>query len=83
MRKKIREIKDYDEVDTTGMIDPKRRMSLSDLGFRLPPQPPTQVISIRLPTPLLNKLRARASRIDTPYQALIKMAVARLLGERL
>lgn len=81
-KRKAREITDYDATDTTSMIDPARRLSLKDLGFRLPPSPPTQVVSIRLPTRILNALRARASAVDIPYQALIKMALSRFLHSR-
>ncbi|MBI2345779.1 MAG: hypothetical protein HYV03_02620 [Deltaproteobacteria bacterium] len=75
--KKRREHHEYDETDTTAWIDPRQRLSLKQLGFKLPPTPPTQVLSIRLPTFLLNQLRAKASAIDIPYQALIKMILAR------
>jgi len=34
---------------------------------------PTQVISIRLPSALLNELRAISSETDIPYQGLIKL----------
>lgn len=81
-KRKGHEITDYDATDTTGMIDPAKRLSLNDLGFRLPVSPPTQVVSIRLPTGLLNELRARASAVDIPYQALIKMALSRFLHSR-
>ncbi len=79
MKKKHHEIRDYDESDTTGWIDRSQKLTLKDLGFKLPPMPPTQVVSIRLPTPLLNQLRARASAGDIPYQALIKMILAQAL----
>lgn len=79
MKKRSHEIKDYDESETTSWIDRSKKLTLKTLGFRLPPSPPTQVVSIRLPTPLLNKLRARASAQDVPYQALIKLLLARSL----
>ncbi|HCU23678.1 MAG TPA: hypothetical protein DF383_01575 [Deltaproteobacteria bacterium] len=75
-KKKLHEITDYDFTDTTTMIDRKKKLSLKDLGLTLPPQPPTQVVSIRLPTPLLNRIRAEASAKDVPYQALIKMMLS-------
>jgi len=46
------------------------------LGLKLPATPPTQVVSIRLPTALLNEIRAKASAQDVPYQALIKTLLA-------
>ena len=77
--KKRREIRDYDDADTTEWVDRSKRLTLKDLGLKLPPTRPTQVVSIRLPTPLLNRLRARASAQDVPYQALIKLLLARSL----
>jgi len=79
MKRKRHEIKDYDDTDTTGWIDRSKALSLKELGFKLPPVQPTQVVSIRLPTTLLNKLRALASANDVPYQALIKILLARSL----
>lgn len=79
MKKRRREITDYDTTDTSAWIDRRKPLSLKELGFALPPAPPTQVISIRLPTALLNELRARASANDIPYQALIKILLAHSL----
>ncbi len=79
MKRKMREVSDYDGFDTASMIDPHKRLGLKDLGLKLPPLPPTQVISIRLPTRLLNEIRARASAVDIPYQALIKLALSRAM----
>lgn len=74
--KKAKEIKDYDGTDTSGMIDKRRRLSFGDIGLELPPVAPTQVVSIRLPTELLNEIRALGSRDDVPYQAVIKIILA-------
>lgn len=82
-KKKIKEIKEYDEQDTTEWINHSKKLSLTQLGFKLPPVSPTQVVSIRLPTPLLNELKAKASNQDIPYQALIKMLLARSLGRKI
>ena len=71
-----RAIGDYDAVDTANMIDPSKQLKFEDLGLRLPEVPPTQVISIRLPSPLLNELRAISSETDIPYQALIKLLLS-------
>ena len=79
MKKKQHEIRDYDDTDTTGWIDRKKKLTLKDIGFKLPPLPPTQVVSIRLPTALLNRLKAFASARDIPYQSLIKIFLARSL----
>lgn len=77
MKHKRHAIGDYDEHDTTEWINPSKPLSLKKLGLTLPPTAPTQVVSIRLPTALLNKLRAIASSQDIPYQALIKLILAK------
>lgn len=69
-------IDDYDAADTTGMIDSSKPLKFADIGLRLPEVPPTQVISIRLPSALLNELRAISSEADIPYQALIKLLLS-------
>ena len=45
----------------------------------LPENPTTQVISIRLPTYLLNEIRAIGSQQDIPYQALIKLYLSEMI----
>jgi predicted DNA binding CopG/RHH family protein len=76
------EIKDYDTQDTSRMIDTTQPLSLKQLGIELPRVPPTQVVSIRLPSALLNQLKAYASARDVPYQALIKLLLADSLERR-
>jgi len=71
-----REIRDYDKHDTSSMIDPSAPLRYQDLGLELPALPPTQVVSIRLPSDLLNELRAIGSQMDIPYQALVKLLLA-------
>ena len=39
-------------------------------------KPSTETISLRLPAPLLNDLKALANKRDVPYQSLLKMYVA-------
>ena len=80
--KKPKEILDYDSKDTSTMINKKDLLSLEYVGLELPPAPPTQVISIRLPTELLNELKALGSRDDVPYQALIKIMLANGIREK-
>ena len=77
----VREIHDYDAVDTTHMIDRSKILKLEDLGLKLPEQPPTQVVSIRLPTELLNELKALGSAQDVPYQALIKLFLRQVVDK--
>jgi len=81
-QKRFREIQEYDDRDTSSIIDPDRRLTFADLGLSLPKVPPTQVVSIRLPSRLLNELRAFASARDIPYQALIKLLLAESLTRR-
>jgi predicted DNA binding CopG/RHH family protein len=64
------------------MIDPKKPSRFEDLGIVLPKTPPTQVISIRLPSALLNAIKAFASERDVPYQALIKLFLSESLERR-
>ena len=77
MKKRSREIPEYDLHDTVAWIRRENRLSLKDLGFKLPPTSPTEVVSIRLPRRLLNQFRAYASAMNVPYQALIKTVLAR------
>ncbi len=77
-----KEIRDYDSRDTTAMIDPDRPLRFEELGIELPATPTTQVISIRLPSPLLNEIRAYASERDIPYQAAIKLFLNEAIHRR-
>lgn len=76
------EITDYDSQDTSTMIDRSKRLTLKQIGIELPKVPPTQVVSIRLPSKLLNQLKAYASARDVPYQALIKLLLVESLQRR-
>ncbi len=76
------EIADYDSHDTSGLIEAGKPLRLSDIGIELPKVPPTQVVSIRLPSTLLNQIKAFASARDIPYQALIKLLLAESLERR-
>jgi predicted DNA binding CopG/RHH family protein len=81
-RRRRVEIRDYDLQDTSDMIDPTKPLTLKQIGIELPRVPPTQVVSIRLPSTLLNELKAYASQRDIPYQALIKLLLAESLRRR-
>jgi len=72
-RKRRREIRDYDSADTSKQVDRSKPLEFEDLGLELPAVPPTQVVSIRIPSRLLNELKALSSERDIPYQALIKL----------
>jgi len=82
VKRRPRVIRDYDEHDTTAMIDAEKPLSFVDLGLTIPKMPPTQVVSIRLPSVLLNEIKAFASARDVPYQALIKLLLSESLERR-
>ena len=82
IRSRLEEIRDYDDRDTSTFIDPAKPLTFTDLGVALPKAPPTQVVSIRLPSTLLNEIKAFASARDVPYQALIKLMLAEALARR-
>jgi predicted DNA binding CopG/RHH family protein len=49
---------------------------------RFPNLKPTQTaISLRLPMPLLERIKVAANKRDVPYQSLIKMWLAEKVGE--
>jgi predicted DNA binding CopG/RHH family protein len=75
MKPKHKEISVYDENDTSNFIDTSKPKKLSDIGFKLPKEMPTKVVSIRLPTNLLNQIKAYSTNIDMPYQAYIKFVL--------
>lgn len=81
-KKAAREITDYDARETSTMIDVGKPLTLREIGIDLPKVPPTQVVSIRLPSALLNQIKAYASARDVPYQALIKLLLAESLERR-
>jgi predicted DNA binding CopG/RHH family protein len=58
--------------DSTGYIDWRKgkRVTLPNL------KPSSQTISIRLPKPMLERLKILANKRDVPYQSLLKMFVA-------
>jgi hypothetical protein len=83
MKKTQREITVYDDHDTTSFIDKSRPLKLQDLGFKLPKEGPTKVVSIRLPTDLYNKLKAYSTNVDMPYHAYIKYLLSKGLEDDL
>ena len=70
--KKKNEVLEYDKKDFSADLSRQKPKKLKDIGVNLPEVPPSQVLSIRLPTSLLNDLRATGSSRDIPYQAIIK-----------
>ena len=75
-KKKKSEILVYDRHETTSYIDRKKRMKLADIGIELPPEAPTRVLSLRVSTTLLNKIKAYAGQHDVPYSSIIKILLA-------
>ena len=73
---KVSEITIYDTHDTSLFIDRSKKMKLNDLGITLPPDTPTKVLSIRIPTSLLNSIKAFAGEHDIPYSAMIKLLLS-------
>jgi predicted DNA binding CopG/RHH family protein len=65
--------------DSADYIDWQRAkdMRLPDL------QPTTRTISIRLPQPMIERLKVLANKRDVPYQSLLKMYVAEKIREEL
>ena len=61
--------------DSTDYIDWRRgkRITLPNL------KPSSQTISLRLPKPMLDRLKLLANKRDVPYQSLLKMFVAERL----
>jgi len=82
-KKKENEIRVYDLHDTTSYIDRKKKMTLASLGVELPPDTPTKVLSLSLPTTLLNKIKAYAGRHDESYSATIKILPAESIESEL
>jgi predicted DNA binding CopG/RHH family protein len=77
MKKKESEIITYDKKETTAYIDKRKPLKLKDLGIELPEEEPSKVISLRLPTELLNRVKAYASQNDVNYSAMIKMILSK------
>lgn len=78
-----REIHVYDDKDTTLFINRSKRMKLADFGVELPSEAPTKVLSLRLLTSLLNRIKAYAGEHDVPYSAIIKMLLAEGIESKL
>ncbi len=77
----LREITDYDYTDLTDFADLSKPLTLADIGIHITPRTaqPTEVVSLRLPRPLLNEIRAIGMVEDIPYTALIKEFLAEAL----
>lgn len=58
--------------DSTDYVDWSKAQRMDFKNLR----PTTRAISLRLPEPLLNRIRAEAARLDVPYQSLMKVWLA-------
>ncbi len=81
-KRKNKEIEIYDKYDASEMINTSKPLKLEDIGLKLPEEPPTKVISIRIPSKLLNEIKAYGSQHDIPYQALIKLFLVEALDKK-
>jgi predicted DNA binding CopG/RHH family protein len=65
--------------DSSDYVDWKKaeRVRLASL------RPTTRTISIRLPEPMIERLKVLANKRDVPYQSLLKMYVAERIEEEL
>jgi predicted DNA binding CopG/RHH family protein len=63
-------------METTKFIDMENPLKLADLDIELPDDEPTKVVSIRLPSKLLNQVKAYAGARDVNYSAVIKMILS-------
>jgi len=77
MKKKKSEITVYDKKETTAYINKRKPLKLKDIGIELPEEEPSKVISLRLPTELLNRVKAYASQNDVNYSSMIKMILSK------
>jgi predicted DNA binding CopG/RHH family protein len=67
----------WETHDSTAYVDWSKARHV-----RMPNLKPTQIaISMRLPMPLLERIKVAANKRDVPYQSLIKMWLAEKVGE--
>jgi predicted DNA binding CopG/RHH family protein len=77
MKKKKIEVTVYDKKETTAYINRSKPLKLKDIGIELPEEEPSKVISLRLPTELLNRVKAYASQNDVNYSSMIKIILSK------
>jgi predicted DNA binding CopG/RHH family protein len=65
--------------DSADYIDWRRAEDMRLAKLR----PTTRTISIRLPQPMIERLKVLANKRDVPYQSLLKMYVAEKIEEEL
>lgn len=64
--------------DTTEYFD----WSRAQVGYFPNLKPTTKLISLRLPTSLINQTKIRANKMDVPYQSLLKQFIAEGVAEK-
>ena len=70
------EMEFWDKIKLTDYYEPG-----DSVRVRFPNLKPTSTpISIRLPNYMISELKVKANRLDIPYQALIKQAIAKELN---
>lgn len=67
----------WDSHDATETLDLSEKNRLNLIY-----EPPVQSISLRLPVPLLTKIKQNAAKLDIAYQALIKIWLAEKAREQ-
>ena len=67
----------WESHDSTDIVDWSRAQRVAFPNLRAATKP----ISLRLPTALLDSIRAQANKHDVPYQSLIKVWLAEKLAE--
>ena len=68
----------WDKIDLGDYLEPG-----DFVRVRFPNLKPTSTpISIRLPNYMISELKVKANRLDIPYQALIKQAIAKELNKK-
>jgi len=63
--------------DSTQYVDWSKAQALTLASLK----PSTTAISLRLPDPLLARIKAQANKLDVPYQSLMKVWLAEKLSE--
>ncbi len=89
MKKQLREVPKFASesaeqdfwaaADSTDYVDWSRasRASFPDL------KPSLKTISLRMPEPMLNRIKAMANERDVPYQSLIKIILSERIAQEL
>lgn len=69
----------WSAADSADYVDWSKASAASFLNLR----PSLKTISLRMPEPLLDRIKAMANERDVPYQSLIKMILSERIAEEL